>query len=82
MRIKSSSKIRKLTRAGQTGSTSVVIPAEINRALGWRQKQRVLVKKISRAIIIRDAMTKHKKIKHKIMNQYTFLTEKSRVSII
>lgn len=53
--------IRKLSRTGSSRSMSVVIPAEIVQALGWREHQRLLVKKISGAVVIRDAKTKHKK---------------------
>ena len=40
---------------------SVVIPAEIIKALGWREHQRLSVKKISGAVVIRDAKTKKRK---------------------
>jgi len=52
--------IRKLTKVGASRSMSVVIPADIIDSLGWRQHQRLLVKKISGAVVIRDAKTKHK----------------------
>ncbi|MEO8065729.1 MAG: hypothetical protein ABI643_02640 [Candidatus Doudnabacteria bacterium] len=55
------SKIRKLTSVGASRSRSVVIPAAIIQALGWRTKQRLIIKKISGAVIIRDAKTKHRK---------------------
>ena len=54
-------KSRKLTRVGALRSMSVVIPAEIIRALGWREHQRLNIKKISGAVIIRDAKTKKRK---------------------
>jgi len=53
--------IRKLTRTGRAGSISVVIPAEMVRSLGWREKQRVMVKRVARGISIIDAKTKKKK---------------------
>ena len=53
--------IRKLTRTGRSGSLSVVIPAEYLKALKWRERQRVSVKKINGAIVIRDAKTKKRK---------------------
>jgi len=40
---------------------SITIPAEIVRALKLREHQRMLVKKINGAIVIRDAKTKHRK---------------------
>jgi antitoxin component of MazEF toxin-antitoxin module len=52
--------IRKLQRIGN-GSLSIIIPAEIARALKLREHQRMLVKRISGAIVIRDAKTKKKK---------------------
>lgn len=54
-------KIRKLTRVGAARSMAVVIPAEIIDALGWRERQRLIVKKINGAVVIRDAKTKHTK---------------------
>ena len=50
--------IRKLTRVGSSPSISVVIPAEFLRALGWKERQRVIVKKVAGSIVIRDAKTK------------------------
>lgn len=52
--------IRKLTRVGKGASVSVIIPAEILRSLGWREKQRVLVKRVPRGVLIEDARTKRK----------------------
>jgi bifunctional DNA-binding transcriptional regulator/antitoxin component of YhaV-PrlF toxin-antitoxin module len=45
--------IRKLTRTGNT-SISVTIPIEILRDLGWREKQKVVVKKKGKGISIQD----------------------------
>lgn len=53
--------IRKLSKTGRSQSLSIIIPAEIIRALSWREHQRMLVKKISGAVVIRDAKTKKKK---------------------
>ena len=53
-------KIRKLTRVGDARSMSVVIPAEIIAALAWREHQRLIVRKIAGAVVIRDARTKKK----------------------
>ena len=53
--------IRKLQKIGRSGSLSIIIPAEIVRAFKLREHQRLLVKKINGAIIIRDARTKKRK---------------------
>ena len=45
--------IRKLTRAGNT-SLSVTIPVEIIKSFGWKEKQKVVVKKVRGGVIIRD----------------------------
>lgn len=52
--------VRKITRIAKN-SLGVLLPATILRQLGWRERQRVLVKRMPRGILIRDAMTKHKK---------------------
>lgn len=54
-------KTRKLTRTGNNRSMSVVIPAELIDALGWRDRQKVLVKKVNGTIVIRDAKTKKRR---------------------
>jgi len=53
--------IRKLTSTGRKGSFTVVIPATDVQALGWREHQRLIVKRIPRVIVIRDAMTRRRK---------------------
>lgn len=45
--------IRKLTKVGKQ-SIAVTIPIEIFRALGWREKQKVVVKKSGSKLIIED----------------------------
>jgi bifunctional DNA-binding transcriptional regulator/antitoxin component of YhaV-PrlF toxin-antitoxin module len=45
--------IRKITRAGKA-SLSVTIPIEIIKELGWREKQRVRVKRIRGGVEIKD----------------------------
>jgi len=45
--------IRKITRVGKT-SLMVTIPKEIYVSLGWREKQKVVVKKIRGGVVIRD----------------------------
>jgi bifunctional DNA-binding transcriptional regulator/antitoxin component of YhaV-PrlF toxin-antitoxin module len=52
--------IRKLTRIGRN-SLGVLLPAALLRVLGWRERQRLIVKRMPRGILIRDAMTKKKK---------------------
>ncbi|OGE81438.1 MAG: hypothetical protein A3H72_01215 [Candidatus Doudnabacteria bacterium RIFCSPLOWO2_02_FULL_48_8] len=52
--------IRKLTKIGRS-SLGVLLPAEMLRQLKWRERQRLLVKKIPGAIVIRDAKTKRRK---------------------
>ena len=45
--------IRKITRIGKT-SLAVTLPVEIINSLGWREKQKVVVKKVRGGVIIRD----------------------------
>ena len=45
--------VRKLTKVGKT-SLSVTIPVEYLRALGWRERQKVVVKKLGKKLIIED----------------------------
>ncbi|MCX6763303.1 MAG: hypothetical protein NTZ97_01025 [Candidatus Moranbacteria bacterium] len=47
------SQIRKLTKLGKK-SLCVTIPIEIIREFGWRERQRVVVKKLGKKIIISD----------------------------
>jgi len=49
--------IRKLTKVGKK-TIAVTIPIEIVRELGWREKQRVTVKRIKGGIVIRDYRSK------------------------
>jgi len=52
--------IRKLTKvAGH--SFGVVIPPDFLRAFGWRERQRLIVKKVARGVLIIDAKTKKRK---------------------
>ncbi|HEV8601377.1 MAG TPA: hypothetical protein VGQ87_02145 [Patescibacteria group bacterium] len=53
-----------LVRLGKS-SLSVVLPQNLVRSLGWKQHQRVLVKRMSRGIRILDALTKHRKRRKK-----------------
>lgn len=45
--------IRKLTRVGKR-SLSVVIPAELIEELGWRERQKLTVRRRGKQIIIED----------------------------
>ena len=45
--------IRKITKVGGH-SMSVTIPIEIIRQLSWREKQKVVVKKIGTKVVIED----------------------------
>jgi len=48
---------RKITRIGKT-SLAVTIPVEMAKDLGWREKQRVVVKRIKGGMVIRDYRSK------------------------
>ena len=45
--------IRKLTRIG-VGSIGLTLPKELVESLGWRERQKVVVKKIRGGLQIRD----------------------------
>lgn len=45
--------IRKLTRVGGT-SLSITIPVEFIKEFGWRERQKVVVKKSGKKLIISD----------------------------
>ena len=51
------SNIRKLVRLGKT-SLAVTLPIEMAVSLGWREKQKVIVKRIKGGLIIRDYRSK------------------------
>lgn len=46
--------VRKLTRTGSGRSLSVILPSELLRSLGWREKQKVVIKKVNGALVVRD----------------------------
>jgi len=51
--------IRKLTRMGRAGSSlGLTIPKELATSLGWKERQKVVVKKVNGALVIRDSRTK------------------------
>lgn len=45
--------IRKITKVGRS-SLAVTLPVEIVKKLGWREKQKVVVKKINGGVQIKD----------------------------
>jgi len=45
--------IRKLTKIGR-GSIGLTLPIELVRELGWRERQKVVVKKSGNKIVISD----------------------------
>ncbi len=49
--------IRKLTKSGN-GSIGLTLPIELVRELGWREKQRVVVKRINGGFEVRDYRNK------------------------
>lgn len=49
--------IRKITRVGKT-SLAVTLPKEMAAELGWKEKRRVLVKRIRGGVVIRDYRSK------------------------
>ena len=49
--------IRKLTKVGKQ-SISVTLPIEYVRGLGWREKQKVVVKRVSGGLLIKDCRSK------------------------
>ncbi|MDP2648506.1 MAG: hypothetical protein U1D26_00565 [Patescibacteria group bacterium] len=46
--------IRKLTRTGRGGSISLTLPIEYVRKLRWRDKQKVVVRKRGKKLVIED----------------------------
>jgi len=49
--------IRKLTKIGRQ-SIGLTLPIEMVRELGWRERQKVVVKKANGSLIIRDYRSK------------------------
>jgi antitoxin component of MazEF toxin-antitoxin module len=46
--------IRKISKVGGGRSISVTLPIEFIRELGWREKQKVVVKKKGKTLVIED----------------------------
>lgn len=54
--------IRKLTCIGG-GSVGLTLPIEYVRELGWRERQKVVVKKVGKKLIITDMKSADRKVK-------------------
>lgn len=50
--------IRKITKMAGGASYGLTIPIEMMRSLGWREKQKVKVKRVSGGILVRDYRSK------------------------
>lgn len=51
--------IRKLTRMGRAGSSlGITIPKEIIKELSWRERQRVIIKRIRGGFTVKDYRSK------------------------
>jgi bifunctional DNA-binding transcriptional regulator/antitoxin component of YhaV-PrlF toxin-antitoxin module len=61
--MKKTQNIRKITKIGRS-SFAVVIPATDMKSLGWKERQRVIVKRVPRGLMVLDAITNYKS-KHK-----------------
>jgi len=46
--------VRKLTRTGGGGSISVTLPIEFVRELKWRDRQKVVIEKKGKTLVVRD----------------------------
>lgn len=47
--------IRNLTRMGRAGSSlGLTIPKELVASLGWRERQKVVVKKVRGGLLVKD----------------------------
>jgi len=53
VRKQSEQNIRKLTKFGK-GTLAITLPIELIKQLGWREKQKVVVKRVPRGFLIRD----------------------------
>ena len=49
--------VRKITRVGKT-SLAVTLPKEMAADLGWREKQKVVVKRVKGGLLIKDWRSK------------------------
>ena len=46
--------IRKLTRSGGGKSIGLTLPIDLVRGLGWREKQKVVIKRVRGGLMITD----------------------------
>lgn len=46
--------VRKLNKVGRGRTMAVTLPIELVRELGWREKQKVVVKKKGQTLVIED----------------------------
>ena len=56
------SKFRKLSRIG-SNSLGVTLPVSEIKKLGWREKQKLIAKRVPRGFVIIDALTKKRTAK-------------------
>lgn len=54
----SENNIRKLTKSGGGKSIGLTLPKEMVGSLGWKEKQRVVVKRVKGGLVIRDYRSK------------------------
>ncbi|MFA6973490.1 MAG: hypothetical protein WC238_01975 [Parcubacteria group bacterium] len=54
----SENNIRKLTKSGGGKSIGLTLPLEMVASLGWREKQKVVVKRVKGGLNIRDYRSK------------------------
>jgi len=57
VRKKEDNNIRKITKVGKK-SIAVTLPIKLVRELGWREKQKVVVKRVKGGVEIRDFRSK------------------------
>lgn len=48
------SNIRKLTKSGGGKSIGLTLPIELVRELGWKEKQKVVVKRVRGGVLVKD----------------------------
>ncbi len=53
-RKQSENNIRKLTKSGGGKSIGLTLPIEVVRDLGWKEKQKVVVKRVHGGVLIKD----------------------------
>ncbi len=53
-RIQSENNIRKLTKSGGGKSIGLTLPKDMVDDLGWKEKQKVIVKRVRGGVVIKD----------------------------